>query len=143
MSATGVRQRGGPTPKKQSTPIQNIRTEEVHDNLQRTVTSQWDYKAALAVITALAFITRFWGIGHPNEVVFDEVHFGKVRSLHYRVPFDGSCSPLRRGCPSWSKYMLIMVSIVRLILPAADLFLRCPPTVRKAPLRAHGVVRWV
>jgi dolichyl-phosphate-mannose-protein mannosyltransferase len=37
-----------------------------------------DYKIALAVITALAFITRFWGISHPNEVVFDEVHFGKV-----------------------------------------------------------------
>jgi hypothetical protein len=39
---------------------------------------QWDYKLALAVITLLAFITRFWGIGHPDQVVFDEVHFGKV-----------------------------------------------------------------
>ena len=36
------------------------------------------YKLALAVITALAFVTRFHNIGHPNEVVFDEVHFGKV-----------------------------------------------------------------
>lgn len=41
--------------------------------------SEWDYKLALAVITILAFVTRFWGISHPNEVVFDEVHFGKVR----------------------------------------------------------------
>lgn len=41
---------------------------------------QWDYKIALAVITVLAFATRFWGIGHPDQVVFDEVHFGKVRS---------------------------------------------------------------
>jgi dolichyl-phosphate-mannose-protein mannosyltransferase len=40
---------------------------------------EWDYRAALTVITLLAFITRFWGISHPNEVVFDEVHFGKVR----------------------------------------------------------------
>lgn len=40
--------------------------------------SDWDYKTALAVITVLAFISRFWGISHPNEVVFDEVHFGKV-----------------------------------------------------------------
>lgn len=40
--------------------------------------SEWDYKLALGVITMLAFITRFWGISHPNEVVFDEVHFGKV-----------------------------------------------------------------
>jgi len=41
--------------------------------------SEWEYKITLAVITALGFLTRFWGIGHPNEVVFDEVHFGKVR----------------------------------------------------------------
>lgn len=40
--------------------------------------SQWDYKLAISIITLLAFATRFWGIGHPNEVVFDEVHFGKV-----------------------------------------------------------------
>jgi dolichyl-phosphate-mannose-protein mannosyltransferase len=39
---------------------------------------EWDYRIALAVITILAFVTRFWGISHPNEVVFDEVHFGKV-----------------------------------------------------------------
>lgn len=42
--------------------------------------SQWDYKVALAVITVLAFATRFWGIGHPDQVVFDEVHFGKVQT---------------------------------------------------------------
>ena len=40
---------------------------------------EWDYRIALGLITVLAFITRFWGISHPNEVVFDEVHFGKVR----------------------------------------------------------------
>lgn len=40
--------------------------------------SEWDYKIALTIITFLAFVSRFWGIGHPNEVVFDEVHFGKV-----------------------------------------------------------------
>ncbi len=40
--------------------------------------TQWDYKLALAAITLLAFATRFWGIGHPDQVVFDEVHFGKV-----------------------------------------------------------------
>ena len=42
--------------------------------------SDWDYKLALVVITALAFATRFWGINHPDQVVFDEVHFGKVRN---------------------------------------------------------------
>lgn len=40
--------------------------------------AEWDYRIAITVITILAFITRFWGISHPNEVVFDEVHFGKV-----------------------------------------------------------------
>jgi dolichyl-phosphate-mannose-protein mannosyltransferase len=45
---------------------------------KEAVTTQWDYKLALTVITVLSFITRFWGISHPNEVVFDEVHFGKV-----------------------------------------------------------------
>lgn len=39
---------------------------------------EWDYRLALTFITFLAFLTRFWGISHPNEVVFDEVHFGKV-----------------------------------------------------------------
>jgi dolichyl-phosphate-mannose-protein mannosyltransferase len=45
--------------------------------------SEWDYKIALAIITVLAFVTRFWKITHPNEVVFDEVHFGKVRCNAY------------------------------------------------------------
>lgn len=49
--------------------------------------SEWDYKLALFVITILAFVTRFWGISHPNEVVFDEVHFGKVR----KEPAISSC----------------------------------------------------
>ena len=37
-----------------------------------------DYYVGFAVVTALGFLTRFWGIGHPDQVVFDEVHFGKV-----------------------------------------------------------------
>jgi len=45
---------------------------------KEAVQRDWDYKLALAVITVLAFVTRFWGISHPNQVVFDEVHFGKV-----------------------------------------------------------------
>lgn len=72
-----VRQRGQ-TPKKQSTPAPSSKGDDVVDGLKETVTSEWDYKAALSIITVLGFITRFWGIQHPNEVVFDEVHFGKV-----------------------------------------------------------------
>ena len=40
--------------------------------------SQLGYKLALGLLTILAFATRFYGLGHPNQVVFDEVHFGKV-----------------------------------------------------------------
>ncbi|TVY88303.1 Dolichyl-phosphate-mannose--protein mannosyltransferase [Lachnellula willkommii] len=43
---------------------------------------EWDYRIAISIITVLAFITRFWGISHPNEVVFDEVHFGKFASYY-------------------------------------------------------------
>lgn len=39
---------------------------------------QLGHKLALFVVTIAAFITRFWKINHPNQVVFDEVHFGKV-----------------------------------------------------------------
>ena len=49
----------------------------VNASIQKTGV-EWDYRFALTIITLLAFITRFWGISHPNEVVFDEVHFGKV-----------------------------------------------------------------
>lgn len=40
--------------------------------------SEWDYWLAMIVLTVLAFATRFYRLDYPNEVVFDEVHFGKV-----------------------------------------------------------------
>lgn len=46
--------------------------------IKESATREWDYKLAFGIITILAFLTRFWGISHPNQVVFDEVHFGKV-----------------------------------------------------------------
>jgi dolichyl-phosphate-mannose-protein mannosyltransferase len=58
--------------------------EGLKQSAEKAVKSEWDYKLAFAVITALAFVTRFWGIGHPDQVVFDEVHFGKVR---YQIRF--------------------------------------------------------
>ena len=83
MSSPQPRQRTGQKVKK--SPQSPAQSEDGDVNgilkdstITEAVTSEWDYKLALAVITLLAFITRFWGIGHPNEVVFDEVHFGKV-----------------------------------------------------------------
>lgn len=46
--------------------------------------SEWDYWLAMTVLTVLAFATRFYRIDYPNEVVFDEVHFGKVWSQQAR-----------------------------------------------------------
>lgn len=44
--------------------------------------SERDHKITFFFVTVLAFLTRFWGISHPNEVVFDEVHFGKFASYY-------------------------------------------------------------
>jgi dolichyl-phosphate-mannose-protein mannosyltransferase len=76
-----IRQRGGQKDlQKGNGKVDNV--DELLDKTiartKQTVSSQWDYKLALAIITVLSFLTRFWGISHPNEVVFDEVHFGKV-----------------------------------------------------------------
>ncbi|CAG8457563.1 10972_t:CDS:10 [Ambispora gerdemannii] len=38
--------------------------------------------AVLFFLTVSSFITRFWNIGYPAEVVFDEVHFGKFASYY-------------------------------------------------------------
>ncbi|MCJ1230818.1 hypothetical protein MMC12_007492 [Toensbergia leucococca] len=88
-SSASVRHRGSQNPKKAQAPPPPPPARDtdlngsIKDNKQHSaITSEWDFKAALAVITALAFLTRFWGIGHPNEVVFDEVHFGKFASYY-------------------------------------------------------------
>lgn len=39
---------------------------------------------ACTVVTVLAFIARFWRIGHPDQVVFDEVHFGAFAGQYIR-----------------------------------------------------------
>ena len=78
---SSIKQRGGQTPKRATIPVAAPQVRELdtlRENLNSAVTPQWDYRLSFAIITALAFVTRFWGIGHPNEVVFDEVHFGKV-----------------------------------------------------------------
>ena len=83
MSSPQLRQRGGQRERRTTQSPPRSRENDSNGtlrerNIPRAVASEWDYKLALGVITLLAFITRFWGIGHPNEVVFDEVHFGKV-----------------------------------------------------------------
>ncbi len=78
-----IRQRGGQNLKKTHATSAQTQDDGLSGLVKRAkrstgVGSEWDYKVALLVITVLAFVTRFWGIGHPDQVVFDEVHFGKV-----------------------------------------------------------------
>ena len=79
-----LRQRGGQKDKvKPNGRVANQADEylkNVAETGKETVPTQWEYKAALAIITALSFITRFRWISHPSEVVFDEVHFGKAHA---------------------------------------------------------------
>ncbi|KAK4560743.1 Dolichyl-phosphate-mannose--protein mannosyltransferase 4 [Recurvomyces mirabilis] len=99
MSAPqGVRQRqpniagGGSMKKRPETngnvadAVMNGNVNEAVDQMKQAgkeaVQTDWDYKLAVTLITILAFITRFWGISHPNQVVFDEVHFGKFASYY-------------------------------------------------------------
>ncbi|EJD47938.1 glycosyltransferase family 39 protein [Auricularia subglabra TFB-10046 SS5] len=38
----------------------------------------------LGILTALAFCLRFYKLSHPDEVVFDEVHFGKFAAYYVK-----------------------------------------------------------
>lgn len=81
--ADTLRQRGGrkKTPVPEEEPLLDVAkadTTKPKKTVAAKSSSTGLYSLALVVCTALAFITRFWKINHPNEVVFDEVHFGKV-----------------------------------------------------------------
>lgn len=76
------------------------------------------------MITALAFFTRFYKLNHPNEVVFDEVHFGKFAS-YVSIP-------------------LFFLSVVADMAVLAEVvFLRCPSSDGEDPVRVHGLVDWI
>ncbi|CAJ2501828.1 Uu.00g046810.m01.CDS01 [Anthostomella pinea] len=81
-----LRQRNVPGSSKKNGGPAGVETEL--DKLAKTIrpasgtNSELNYKIAFTVITILAFVSRFWGISHPNEVVFDEVHFGKFASYY-------------------------------------------------------------
>jgi len=91
----GVRQRtgGGATRKRSKSPVVSAShgtDSETYTKIAKQKSagtgpykkpSEKGYKIALVLVTIVAFITRFWKINHPDQVVFDEVHFGKVRGL--------------------------------------------------------------
>lgn len=78
-----LRQRTGKDKLKANGKAENVDEllDKVAASSKSAAVSEWDYKLAFTVITILSFVTRFLGINHPDEVVFDEVHFGKVYLL--------------------------------------------------------------
>jgi dolichyl-phosphate-mannose-protein mannosyltransferase len=116
-SQGGLRQRGDKVSKKKVT-VESIPGDDdavllkAANSVKKSKGSEWDFKLALALLTVLAFITRFYGISHPDQVVFDEVHFGKV-------------------CVSYKLLVTRLTSlIVRVFIPPTNLLLRCPSTFR-------------
>ncbi|ODQ64120.1 PMT-domain-containing protein [Nadsonia fulvescens var. elongata DSM 6958] len=53
--------------------------EKIHSEI---INDKKNFKIALIVITVLAFVSRFYRITYPSQVVFDEVHFGKFASYY-------------------------------------------------------------
>ncbi|KAI9373171.1 Dolichyl-phosphate-mannose-protein mannosyltransferase-domain-containing protein [Aspergillus egyptiacus] len=83
-SAPSLRKRGG---KKEDSPVSSDSSLATSSPAQLTKTprsSEWDYRLAITILTVLAFITRFYKISYPDQVVFDEVHFGKFASYYLR-----------------------------------------------------------
>ncbi|MGH7779952.1 MAG: phospholipid carrier-dependent glycosyltransferase, partial [Candidatus Binataceae bacterium] len=51
----------------------------------------------IGVLLAAAIVTRFWHLGHPNEIVFDEVHFvGQARNYLHGEQFLDPHPPLAK-----------------------------------------------
>lgn len=90
-TATGLRQRNvaGASKKNGTASASEVEVDKLL-KAKSAGGSEIDYKIALTIITILAFVTRFWGISHPDEVVFDEVHFGKVCSSTTTIAFPWS-----------------------------------------------------
>ncbi len=70
----------------------------------------------LAIVAALAILTRVWNIHHPGQVVFDEVHFGKFASYYLtRTYFFDVHPPLGKMLLAAVGYFLSMDHCVQLM----------------------------
>lgn len=68
-----------PSPSSSSSPKRKSHSTQAS---QIKSSNEKTYKLANIAITILAFLTRFYLINYPTEVVFDEVHFGKFASYY-------------------------------------------------------------
>ncbi|KAL7267354.1 Dolichyl-phosphate-mannose--protein mannosyltransferase 4 [Rhizina undulata] len=90
--SSGVRQRG-PKRKASANPVSGSGSDEELLRAPQASTAkgvppkkagfELGHRLSLTLVTVLAFVTRFWKINHPDEVVFDEVHFGKYLQRTY------------------------------------------------------------
>ena len=132
---SSVRHRGGQNPKKssQQTVAEAPARDTDHDiekpKLEKAKGSEWDFKLTAVILTLLAFATRFYGINHPNQVVFDEVHFGKV-----------STDPKEH---IEMRELTCFNSVVRFLLPRKTVFLRRTPSLWKIAICFYGLARWI
>lgn len=53
-----------------------------HSAVEQFFNTERASAVVVIVLTALAFALRFYKINHPEQVVFDEVHFGKFASFY-------------------------------------------------------------
>ncbi len=51
------------------------------------------WKNAILILLILSFFLHFWGLENPNEVVFDEVHFGKFASSYMNKSYHFDVHP--------------------------------------------------
>ncbi|KAL0953784.1 hypothetical protein HGRIS_004968 [Hohenbuehelia grisea] len=58
--------------------------ESDRSHLEQVLSTQKASVAVVSVLTLLAFALRFYKINQPDQVVFDEVHFGKFASHYIR-----------------------------------------------------------
>ncbi|KAF9163839.1 hypothetical protein DFQ26_002095 [Actinomortierella ambigua] len=85
-----LRRRPPPSGKNQAKREHGYTSDEAEDQPKKLISrvfSPADEKIshlALGGLTLLALLTRFYKISHPDEVVFDEVHFGKFASYYLR-----------------------------------------------------------
>jgi dolichyl-phosphate-mannose-protein mannosyltransferase len=67
--------------------IQSPQKEHLISSSSASADSEKAFDLFFTVITVLAIFTRLYKIHEPNEVVFDEVHFGKFASYYLRREF--------------------------------------------------------
>ncbi|KAI0705180.1 glycosyltransferase family 39 protein [Cytidiella melzeri] len=89
----GIRNRGRVGPSTRYSNSSGSQTDEVDDHItashprdrssiEKLLETEEASVAVVAMLTLLAFALRFYKINHPDQVVFDEVHFGKF-AAHY------------------------------------------------------------